>query len=420
MSQIIDRRPNSKHKSAVNRQRFLRRFKQQIKKAVTEAANRRSITDMERGEKITLPGKDIRDYHFMHGNGGHWEVVNSGNKEFVVGDHIKRAGSDAAGTGSQASDSGEGLDEFAFDLSREEFLELFFDDLALPNLVKKQLVVMPTMKSLRAGYTMQGTPANLSVIRSLRMAHGRRIALASAYKDKLNKAEEELKNILKTLPIDNLRVIELRQLIERIKQSREKIPFIDPFDLRYHNRVQRPLPSTQAVMFCIMDVSGSMDETKKEMAKRFFIMLYLFLTRNYSKIELVFIRHHTTAKQVDEQEFFYSRETGGTVVSSALELLRNIIREHYPASEWNIYAAQASDGDNWSADSPQCQELLAKYLMPVVQYYAYIEIMPRYHQSLWEAYLPVKELFPNFAMQTIYELADIYPALRELFKKEQV
>lgn len=420
MSQIIDRRPNSKHKSAVNRQRFLRRFKEQIKKAVTEAANKRSITDIDRGEKITIPSKDIREYHFMQGHGGYWEIVNSGNKEFVVGDRIKRVGSDAVGVGSQGGNTGEGLDEFAFDLSREDFLELFFDDLALPNLVKKQLVVMPTIKSLRAGYTTQGTPANLSVIRSLRMAHSRRIALGGAYKDKLSKAEEELKKLLQTLPSGDLQVIELRQAIERIKQSKERIPFIDPFDLRYHSRVQRSLPSAQAVMFCVMDVSGSMDEAKKEMAKRFFIILYLFLTRNYTKIELVFIRHHTTAKQVDEQEFFYSRETGGTVVSSALELMRNIICEHYPASEWNIYAAQASDGDNWSADSPYCQELLTKFLMPVMQFYAYIEIMPRYHQSLWEIYLSVKEQFPNFAMQTIHELTDIYPALRELFQKEKV
>ena len=104
-------------------------------------------------------------------------------------------------------------------------------------------------------------------------------------------------------------------------------------------------------MFCLMDVSGSMDEERKDIAKRFFILLYLFLTRNYERIEVVFIRHHTIAKEVDEDEFFHSRESGGTVVSSALKLMQEIIRERYPLTEWNIYAAQASDGDNWDDDS---------------------------------------------------------------------
>lgn len=418
MSQIIDRRPNSKHKSAVNRQRFLQRFKDQIKKAVSDAVSKRSITDIERGEKITIPAKDTSEPRLHHGAGGHWDIINAGNKDFVVGDQIKRTGGDSGGTGSEASNTGEGWDEFAFDLSREEFLELFFEDLVLPNLVKKQLLIMPTIKSVHAGFTKYGTPANLSVIRSLRVAHSRRIALGGAFKEKLIEAKQRLKELLLTAAEDDPQVVQLRHEIESLKNRHQKIPYIDPYDLRYHSRVDRPLPSTQAVMFCIMDVSGSMDEAKKEVAKRFFIMLYLFLTRNYEKIELVFIRHHTTAKQVDEQEFFYSRETGGTVVSSALELMRDIIQKQYPPSAWNIYAAQASDGDNWSADSPYCQELLLKHLMPAMQYFSYIEIMPRYHQTLWEAYLPVKEYFPNFAMQTIQELADIYPALHELFKKE--
>jgi uncharacterized sporulation protein YeaH/YhbH (DUF444 family) len=171
-------------------------------------------------------------------------------------------------------------------------------------------------------------------------------------------------------------------------------------------------------MFCVMDVSGSMDEAKKEIAKRFFILLYLFLTRNYKKINLVFIRHHTVAKLVDEEEFFYSRETGGTVVSSALELAYQIIIEKYPTTDWNIYVAQASDGDNWNADSPKCQTILQEQIMPLVQYYAYVEILPRHHQSLWRAYGAVKDQYPNFAMRSINEQKDIYPVFRDLFKRK--
>jgi uncharacterized sporulation protein YeaH/YhbH (DUF444 family) len=420
MTQFIDRRAASKNKSTVNRQRFLHRFKSQLKKVVADSINKRSITDIERGEKVTIPAKDTDEPRLRYGKGGHWEIVHAGNKTFVAGDHIKRADSAGVGQGSQASNTGTGWDEFDFELSREEFLELFFDDLALPNLIKTQIATLPTFKSTRAGFSIHGTPANLSIIRSLRQAQARRIAFSGSAKEKLKRAEEKLAQLLLSYKEEHPEVVTLKAEITMLKNHLRKIPFIDPADLRFRYHIKQALPTTQAVMFCLMDVSGSMDEAKKDIAKRFFILLYLFLTRNYEKIELVFIRHHTVAKAVDEQEFFFSRETGGTVVSSALELMRDIVQARYPASDWNVYAAQASDGDNWSADSPYCQELLLKHLVPLAQYFAYVEIMPRYHQSLWEAYVPVKEQFSNFAMQTINEMSDIYPVFRELFKRKPV
>jgi uncharacterized sporulation protein YeaH/YhbH (DUF444 family) len=162
-----------------------------------------------------------------------------------------------------------------------------------------------------------------------------------------------------------------------------------------------------------------MDELRKNLAKRFFILLYLFLQRNYDKIEVVFIRHHTTAQEVDEQEFFYSRETGGTVVSSALNLADDIIRERYDPGVWNVYAAQASDGDNWDSDSAICRGILSERLMPLMRYYAYVEITARQRQSLWYAYQQVRAMHPNFAMQEIDGIDDIYPVFRELFKRQE-
>jgi hypothetical protein len=196
------------------------------------------------------------------------------------------------------------------------------------------------------------------------------------------------------------------------------IPFIDPFDLRYSNRVKVPMPSTQAVMFCLLDVSGSMDEQKKDIAKRFFILLYLFLTKAYEKIEVVFIRHHTSALEVDEENFFHSRESGGTIVSSALKLLTEIIKERYSGAEWNAYVAQASDGDNWDNDSATCRALLNDTVMPLVQYYAYVEITQGEPQNLWQEYVNVMQTHANFAMQKIESASDIYPVFRELFKKQ--
>ncbi len=421
MSQLIDRRQNAGKKSTVNRQRFIRRYKNQIKRAVSDAVGKRSITEIEQGEKITIPAKDISEPIFQRGKGGHAERILPGNDNFITGDRVKRpSGEGAGGSGGEASDSGEGEDNFVFEISREEFLEIYFEDLELPDLIKKELARINTYKTVRAGVSTSGIPNNINVLRSMKQATGRRVALASPYKRQLKQAEDELEQLEKHANPDKVTLLRLQRDIEFLKKKIKTVPFIDTIDLRYNHRVRIPAPSTQAVMFCVMDVSGSMDEAKKDIAKRFFILLYLFLTKNYEKIELVFIRHHTSAKEVSEEEFFYSRETGGTVVSSALELLSTIIEARYPPHTWNIYVAQASDGDNWNADSPYCQELLQEKIMPLLQYFAYIEIMPRHHQSLWEVYQEIKNRFPNFSMENIDNLADIYPVFRELFKRKTV
>lgn len=420
MSQIIDRRRNAGKKSMVNRQRFLRRYKNQIKKAVSDAISKRSITEIDQGERVKIANKDISEPVFHLGKGGRVERILPGNDQFIAGDKIKKPDSNekGSGKGSSASDQGEGEDEFIFELSREEFLDIYFEDLELPDLVRKELALTRAYKTIRAGVSTSGIPTNINVPRSMRQATGRRIALSGPHKRKLAELEDQLALLEKKTNPSKKKIEELQHAIAKLQQKILNIPFIDTLDLRYHNRIRVVAPSTQAVMFCIMDVSGSMDEAKKEIAKRFFILLYLFLTKNYEKIELVFIRHHTSAKEVNEEEFFYSRETGGTVVSSALDLLHSIIETRYPPSAWNIYAAQASDGDNWNADSPYCQQILQEKIMPLVQYYAYVEIMPRHHQSLWEVYQQLLDHCPNFSMQNIDEVSQIYPVFREFFKRK--
>ena len=421
MTQVIDRRLNGRNKSAVNRQRFIRRFKAQIKRAVADAVSGRSIVDIDNGEKINIPARDMSEPVFRHGAGGRGEAVHPGNTDFVTGDRINRPRDAAGGQGGKAGNSGEGEDEFAFQLSREEFLELFFEDLALPDLVKTQLARLADFKSVRAGYTSDGVPTNINVIRSLRGALARRIALRGPHMKRLREVNAEL-TALEPLPGETddesaRRMLELEEEIRQLKRRIEAIPFIDTFDLRYNNRIKQPRPTTQALMFCLMDVSGSMDEARKDIAKRFFILLYLFLTRNYERIEVLFIRHHASAKEVDEEEFFHSRETGGTVVSSALKLMHEIIRERYPLTEWNIYAAQASDGDNWANDSVICRDMLTSTIMPCLQYFAYVEITPDAHQSLWHEYKRVAAACGNFAMRQLEGAEDIYPVFRELFRK---
>lgn len=419
---VIDRRLNGKNKSAVNRRRFLERYKKHIKRAVNDAVNKRSITDMEHGESISIPSEDIREPIFGHGPGGRRTIVNPGNKEFVSGDRVaKPQGGAGQGGGGQASDSGEGIDDFTFSITQDEFLEFLFEDLELPNLVRKDLKSMDDFVYRHAGYTNTGVPAKINVVRSLKNAHARRIALSGKSRRRLKEvirqlAEEEgkdpaLKNstLLKDLMDEKL----------RLETKIGRLPFIDDFDLRYNLSAKEPMPSNAAVMFCLMDVSGSMTQATKDIAKRFFLLLYMFLRRNYEKIDVVFIRHHTSAKEVDEEEFFYSRETGGTIVSSALRLMHEIVRERYPANAWNIYAAQASDGDNWNDDSPVCQKVLEQNILPSVQYFSYIEITPRDHQALWHAYQNVKASYPNqFAMEQIVDQGDIYPVFRQLFQRK--
>jgi len=420
VSRIVDKRPNGKNKSAVNRQRFIERYKTQIKKAVADAVAGRSITDIEGGEKISIPAKDISEPTIYHGSGGIRDIIHPGNREFIPGDRVPRpSGQKGKGRGNKASNQGDGMDDFVFELSKEEFMEFFFEDLELPNLVKRQLATIYENRKVRAGFTNDGIPSNINVVRSLRGAYARRIALRGPHKLRLKDAEEELERLLHIHNATDQIVLDLKAEIEELKRRIAAVPFIDTFDLRYNNRVDQPKPTTKAVMFCLMDVSGSMDQSKKDMAKRFFILLYLFLTRTYEKIDLVFICHHTTAKEVNEHDFFYSRETGGTVVSSALNLMHEIVTARYPTNEWNIYAAQASDGDNWHDDSPICKDILMSKIMPLVQHYAYVEITPDSHQSLWYEYENVRNVFPNFAMQRLETVANIYPVFRELFKKEQ-
>lgn len=421
MSQIIDRRINGKNKSAVNRQKFIRRYKKHLKKAVEDAVSKRSITDMERGEDVHIPSKDIAEPTFGVGSGGRRETIHPGNKEFISGDSVARPKSgQGQGQGKEASDSGEGEDDFTFALSREEFMDLFFEDLELPNMIKTQLAKDVQFKKIRAGYTAHGSPSNINVVRSMKGAIARRIALGAPYKQELATLEANLAVLLRDSDANAQAIKDINEQIEALHKKIKKIPYIDTFDLRYNNRIDQPIPTTQAVMFCLMDVSGSMGEYEKNVAKRFFTLLYMFLTRTYEHIDLVFIRHHTVAKEVDEQEFFYSRETGGTVVSSALKLMHEIIQERYSTADWNIYAAQASDGDNWTDDSPVCRKLLAQSIMPFLQYYSYIEIADDSSPvgNLWREYARLSEVEPRFALQKITSPNDIYPVFRKLFEKQ--
>ena len=414
MSVIIDRRLNDRNKNAANRARFMRRYKKQIKRAVTDMVGERSIKDMQQGGKVRLPARDVSEPQLRHGSGGDREMVLPGNRKFHPGDRLKRP----PGEGGEGDESGEGggdgEDDFVFALSREEFMNLFFDDLELPHLVRTQVGDIKELKPQRAGYTTQGSPVNLSIVRTMRQALGRRIAMRGPAKRRLEELEAEHEGNEQTY-LDEQTQAEIATLQQRIKQ----VPFLDDLDLRFRNRIMVPKPMSQAVMFCLMDVSASMDEHRKDMAKRFYTLLHLFLTRKYERVDIVFVRHTDDAEEVDEQTFFHDRKSGGTVVLSALVLMREIIEARYPPSQWNIYGAQASDGDAFGVDPERSRAFLQEQLLPLTQYFSYIEVNEGTllrSSALAASYGRIES--PHFAMATVYEHRDIYPVFRDLFSSE--
>lgn len=407
MSIIIDRRLNDRNKSAVNRQRFLRRYKEQIRKSVADLVNRRSITDMEQGGDVTIPTRDISEPQFRHGSGGDREHVHPGNHRFSTGDRIPRPRGDGEGGGGEGEGGGDAEDNFVFTLSRDEFMNLFFDDLELPHLVRNSLGDVQEFKWQRAGYTPRGVPANLSVVRSLRNAMARRIALGAP-----------LRRQIQALEANNDTDAGTDAEIEALQRRIDSIPFLDEFDLRYRHRVRIPQPISRAVMFCLMDVSASMTEEKKDLAKRFFTLLYLFLTRKYEKVELVFIRHTDNAQEVDEHGFFHDTQSGGTVVLSALKLMHEIVTARYPSDAWNIYGAQVSDGDAFGADPEKSRALLQDQLLPLLRYFAYVEVPDDTLRTSPLSYAYQRINSDHFAMGTVLDRAQVYPVLRELFSRE--
>ncbi|MGV2865074.1 YeaH/YhbH family protein [Achromobacter sp. ESBL13] len=417
MNSLIDRRLNGRNKSAVNRERFLRRYKDQIRKAVHGMIRDRSIQDMDQGGEINLPARDISEPTFRHGSGGDREMVHPGNREFAKGDTIDRP---QGGQGEGGSDPGEGesVDQFTFSLSRAEFLNLFFEDLELPHLARNQLGEVSQKKWQRAGYTTTGSPSMLSISRTLKSSLARRVSLNVKARADLEDAEKALADARAAgAPAAKIRTLE--QDVEDCRERLARVPFLDDLDLRYRNRVSVAIPMARAVMFCLMDVSGSMDEGKKDLAKRFFTLLYLFLSRKYEHVDLVFIRHTDNAEEVDEQTFFYDPKSGGTIVLSALELMREILEKRYPPSAWNVYAAQASDGDSFGADAGKSARFLAEHLLPSTRYFAYIEIPDSQEarkSSLWAEY--EQKLEPHFVMRRICDRGEIFPVFHDLFKKE--
>ena len=412
---IIDRRLNPNNKSLENRQRFLRRAKALVRGAVKKSSEGRDIKDVLDGGEVSIPLEGLREPRF-HREGGTRDLVLPGNKKFVEGDILPRSG-DGGGKPAEPGE-GDGEDAFRFELSRDEFVDLFLDDLELPDLAKRKLAETESEGLRRAGYTNSGSPANISITKTMRLATARRVALGRPRSATIEKLEAALAECS-----DEERA-ELELELQALKSKARRIPFIDPIDIRYRRFETTPKPIAQAVMFCLMDVSGSMSEHMKDLAKRFYMLLYVFLKRRYRYVEIVFIRHTDRAEEVDEQTFFHDPASGGTLVSSALAAMHEIVRARYRPADWNIYAAQASDGDNSYADSDLTGRLLTEAILPVTQFFAYLEVgdaggSDESTSSLWRLYERLRSEGAALSMRKVRDRSEIFPVFHDLFSRRQ-
>ncbi len=386
---IVDRRLNPGGKSLENRQRFLRRAKALVQGAVKKSSEGRDIRDVLEGGEVSIPLDGMNEPRFRR-EGGTRDMVLPGNKKFVEGDMLPRSGE---GRGrATAPGEGDSEDAFRFVLSRDEFVDLFLDDLELPDLAKRKLAEANSEGLQRAGYATSGSPANISVSRTVRLALARRVALRRPRPETIAALEAELEDC------DEARRSELLAEIEALKAKVRRIPFIDPIDIRFRRF--------------------------ETVAKRFYMLLYVFLTRRYRHVEIVFIRHTDRAEEVDEDTFFRGPASGGTLVSSALQAMDEIVKSRFRPADWNIYAAQASDGDNSISDGEAVSRLLTEKILPVSQFFAYLEVgeaggttfdMP--DSSLWTLYQRLRADGAPLSARKVNDRSEIFPVFHDLFQR---
>lgn len=432
---LIDRRQNDGRKSLPNRTRYLRKVKDQIresvKKTITDGSILDNMSDKDKKVRIKNGGLNQPEFRYLQGSGVQDHVA-SHNDQYRVGDRIAKPSSESQKSGGGGAGGGGSIDSFEFTITQKEFLDIFFEELELPNLSKRVIAETPTFTMSRAGFTVDGSPSRLNILRSMKTAKARRMALRTPKKRKIREMEE----FLSKMGLDDPQRQAFIDELDLLKKKLRAIPYLDDIDLRYNFWERKPKPTTKAVLFGILDVSGSMTQTMKDLAKRFFILALLFIKRKYEKVDIVWIRHTDTAHEVTEDDFFHSRDTGGTVVSSALTLMWEIQQKRYPQADWNIYGVQTSDGDNLHLDNELTHALMREKILPICQYFAYVEvndpqlsnnstlagIMQSYHKSvgsdLFTVYQGLAMEFPQFAVAHVNSPDQIYPVFRKLFRKK--
>ena len=341
-----------------------------MERAVREASRERAIGDLENARRSPSrpTGRASRGSGTRAGD--RRDHILPGNREYVEGD--SSTAPPARGGGGAEPGSGDGQeDAFRFVLTREEFLSIFLDDLELPDLAKRGLSTRRKTACGAPAITTSGSPANLSLGRTMQMSLARRIALGRPS----TRGDRAARGGARRRHGRRRRGRCLPRTAHALRARMLRIPYIDPVDMRYRRFERFPKPVAQAVMFCLMDVSGSMTEHMKDLAKRFFMLLHVFLTRRYKRVEIVFIRHTDKAQEVDEETFFRSRRdrrhrgvlrAGGNA---------RIVNERYdPAELEHLCRPGVRRRQCARATMSGRAQLLQEDILPLCQYFAYLEV----------------------------------------------
>jgi hypothetical protein len=433
----IDRRKAGRGKSLPNRQLFIRRIREFIKKAKPQNIGKQSVgkTSNQQVNPVKVAAEALEEPRFVYepGSGETTWIIN-GNPRFVRGDEIDldkdgQGGDDQA----RACQGEDGEDDFVINVAADEFLDLFFEDCELPNLTNQKETEKLENERSHAGFSPNGVPAQMSVLRTYKQALGRRRALGGPYLRELRELQKEQEELLLALADAdeddsvgiNQRLSEIEQRIVVLRRKLDAIPAFEKIDLRYRKSEYKPLHTVDAVLFMVMDVSGSMTEHEKTVARRWFALVYSFMKRRYATCELVFIAHTTEAQEMSENDFFSTRINGGTMVSPALAETNKIINARYDHTQTNIYVSNASDGDNWGSDSEAVLEEM-NTLLPKIQHFSYVETPNQWKQdygfdandtSLWSTYEQLDVASTKMSMSVIRQADEVYNIFKKIFAK---
>lgn len=355
----VDRRKSVSQKSSPNRERLLRRIKAAIKAATPSSIGSVAVSSATNNQQnpISVAKSVLHEPRFMYAKSdGVFDVVLPGNDQFERGDIIKSSSSSGGSGGNgNGAGSGDGEDDFIVEVSTQEFQDAFFEDCELPNMEESAERITPESEVAFAGFAKTGNPSALRVIRSFKQAMPRRMNLSKPLREELELLLTELADT-----DDDERIAEINARIAEVERKLAAIPLFEDIDLRYARTERREVRTADAVFIMIMDISGSMDEKKKLIARKFFSLQYAFIKRKYPGTQLVFIAHTEEAVEFTESDFFTTRISGGTIVSGAYDLASTIIKQRYDPSQTNIYVAQATDGDNLFSDNAKCVDALTK------------------------------------------------------------
>lgn len=383
-------RTGESDRSQFDRKRHRELVEDAIKRNLGDIIADESIIGQSKNKKIKIPIRGIKEYQFIYGknNGG----TASGSGEEERGQVIGRINSQQEqGMGQAGSEAGEEI--YETEITMDEIINYMFEEAKLPDLERKKFAVQECEYVFkRSGYQRKGIPPRLAKKRTLIEKLKRQQGLIREKRDSEDLGTEKY-------------------------QAPERIPFRED-DLRYFRVKADIRRHSNAVVFCIMDVSGSMDQSKKYLARTFYFLLYQFLRWKYDQVDVVFIAHTTEAKEVNERDFFHHGESGGTMISSGYVKALEIIEQRYNPAVWNIYAFHCTDGDNWTEDNAKTIEK-AKELVSVSNLFGYVEILANYSYGITirrELETKIKE--KNFIIGTMGKKEDIWPALKRILEKE--